>query len=175
MSQASAIPATIDPVSFAAVERDFTGFSQALGDSFARFGFAVISDHGLPQAKIDDALAAARTFFALPEPVKRAYKVGLAGQRGYTPFGVETAKGAAHYDLKEFWHVGRDLPPGHRFAAQMPPNVWPDADAPGFHAAVGWLYGALDAMGLKVLEAIAAWLGLEREFFAPTVQDGNSI
>ena len=175
MSQAPALPATIDPVSFTAFERDFAGFSQALGSSFARFGFAVISDHGLPQARIDAALDAARAFFALPEPVKRAYKVGLAGQRGYTPFGVETAKGHAHYDLKEFWHTGRELPPDHRFRELMPDNVWPDADAPGFRQAVGWLYGALDAMGLKVLEAIAAWLELERGFFAPTVQDGNSV
>ena len=175
MSQAAALSTTIDPVSFAAFEGDFAGFSGALGDSFARFGFAVIADHGLPQAKIDAAMDAAKAFFALPDPVKRRYKVGLAGQRGYTPFGVETAKGHAHYDLKEFWHVGRDLPPGHRFAAQMADNVWPDADAPEFHTAVGWLYGALDAMGLKVLEAIAAWLGLERGVFAPAVQDGNSI
>jgi isopenicillin N synthase-like dioxygenase len=177
MNQApsQAPPPRIDPVSFAAVGADFAAFSQALGQSFARFGFAVISDHGLSQAKIEAALAAAKVFFALPDEVKRRYQVGLAGQRGYTPFGIETAKGHAHYDLKEFWHVGRDLPPGHRFAAQMPQNVWPDTDAPGFHEAVGWLFGALDAMGLKVLEAVAAWLGLERGFFAPTVGEGNSI
>ncbi len=44
-----------------------------------------------------------------------------------------------------------------------------------FHETVGWLYGALDAMGLKVLEAIACYLGLDRQFFAPTVDFGNSI
>ena len=170
-----ALPPRIEPVSFAAFEADFAAFSRDLGASFARFGFAVICDHGLPQARIEAALDAAQAFFALPEEVKRRYKVGLAGQRGYTPFGVETAKGHAHYDLKEFWHVGRDLPPGHRFVAQMPQNVWPEAEAPGFHEAVGWLFAALDAMGSKVLEAIAAWLGLERGFFAPTVSDGNSI
>jgi isopenicillin N synthase-like dioxygenase len=175
MSQAHALPCTLDPVSFAGVDRDFAGFSDALGGSFARFGFAVICDHGLPQARIDAALAAAKTFFALPEAEKLKYRVGLAGQRGYTPFGVETAKGHAHHDLKEFWHVGRDLPPGHRFRTQMEENVWPDADVAGFHAAVGWLYGALDAMGLKVLEAIAVWLGLDRGFFAPTVEAGNSV
>jgi isopenicillin N synthase-like dioxygenase len=175
MSQAPALPATLDPVSFAQAERDFPAFAEALGQSFARFGFAVVRDHGLPQAKIDEALLAAKAFFALPERVKLKYKVGLAGQRGYTPFGVETAKGQTHHDLKEFWHVGRDLPAGHRFAAVMAENVWPEADAPGFEAAVGWLYGALDAMGLKLLEAIAAWLGLDRSFFAPTVDAGNSI
>jgi len=176
MSQQAAAPSqSITPVSFTGFEADFPGFAQALGDSFARYGFAVISDHGLPQDRIEAALDRAKAFFALPEATKRTYAQPNAGQRGYTPFGVETAKGARHYDLKEFWHVGRDLPPGHPFRARMAENLWPDADAPGFRSAVGWLYQALDAMGLKVLEAIAAWLGLERSFFAPTVDAGNSI
>jgi isopenicillin N synthase-like dioxygenase len=175
MSQAPVLPPAIAPVSFDGFQRDFAGFAEALGGSFARFGFAVISGHGLPQDRIAAALDHAKSFFALPEPAKQAYKLPNAGQRGYTPFGVETAKGATHYDLKEFWHVGRALPPGHRFAAQMAGNVWPDADVPGFRETVGWLYQALDAMGLKVLEAIAAWLDLDRGFFAPAVQDGNSV
>jgi isopenicillin N synthase-like dioxygenase len=175
MSQAADLPRTIQPVSFEDFSRDFEDFSKRLGDSFARYGFAVISDHGLPQAKIEGALDAAKAFFALPEETKLKYKLPVMGQRGYTPFGIETAKGHAHYDLKEFWHVGRDLPPGHRFRDHMADNVWPDADIPGFHEQVGWLYGALDAMGLKVLEAIAAWLGLDRHFFDPTVSEGNSI
>ncbi|MDB5494276.1 MAG: oxidoreductase iron/ascorbate family [Phenylobacterium sp.] len=175
MSQAPTLPRTIAPVSFQAFSRDFEGFSRALGDSFARYGFAVISDHGLADPKIEAALAAAKRFFALPDEVKRKYKLSVSGQRGYTPFGVETAKGETHHDLKEFWHVGRNLPPGHRYRTHMPDNVWPDADVAEFHAAVGWLYGALDAMGLKVLEAVATWLGQERHFFDATVAEGNSI
>jgi isopenicillin N synthase-like dioxygenase len=135
----------------------------------------VLSDHGVPQDRIDAALTDAKAFFALPEAAKLKYKLPVSGQRGYTPFGVETAKGEAHFDLKEFWHVGRDLPAGHRFADHMAPNIWPDADIPGFRAHVGWLFAALDAMGLKVLEAIAVYLGLERQFFDPTVDEGNSI
>ena len=175
MSQVQAQPETIAPVSLDAFAPDFDAFSRELGDSFARYGFAVVSDHGLPEDRIEAALHRAKAFFALPEPVRRSYQVPPAGQRGYTPFGIETAKGHAHYDLKEFWHVGRDLPPGHRFRDHMPDNVWPDAEVEGFREAVGWLYGALDAMGLKLLEAIAAWLGLERSFFAKTVDQGNSV
>jgi isopenicillin N synthase-like dioxygenase len=175
MSQAIALPSSIEPVSFELFSQDFEGFTQALGGSFARFGFAVISDHGLPQDRIDAAIASAKAFFALPEEAKLKYKLPVGGQRGYTPFGIETAKGAQHYDLKEFWHVGRDLPPGHRYRNHMPDNVWPDAEVPAFHETVGWLYGALDAMGLKVLEAIATYLGLDRQFFDPTVDFGNSV
>ncbi|MBW0151264.1 MAG: isopenicillin N synthase family oxygenase [Phenylobacterium sp.] len=165
---------TILPVSFDAYEADFSGFAQALGDSFTRYGFAVIGDHPLEQARIEGALAATKAFFALPEEAKRAYVVGQGGQRGYTPFGVETAKGETHHDLKEFWHMGRDLPTGHPYAQVMPPNVWP-GEVPGFQDEVSWLYGALDAMGLKVLEALAVYLGLDRQFFAPTVDHGNSV
>ena len=175
MSQAPTLPDRIAPVSFTGFSRDFPGFTQALGASFARYGFAVIADHGLPQSRIDAALAAAKAFFALPEAVKLTYKLPVGGQRGFTPFGVETAKGETHHDLKEFWHVGRELPPGHPYRGHMADNVWPDAEVAEFHAAVGWLYDALDAMGLKLLEAIACYLGLDRRFFAPTVDFGNSI
>jgi isopenicillin N synthase-like dioxygenase len=175
MSQAIALQDRIEPVSFELFTQDFDRFTRTLGDSYARWGFAVISDHGLPQDRIDAALEQMKAFFALPEEVKKRYKLPVAGQRGYTPFGIETAKGAAHYDLKEFWHVGRDLPAGHAFRDHMPDNVWPDAELPAFRAKVSWLYDALDAMGLKVLEAIATYLGLDRHFFDDKVDVGNSI
>ena len=91
---------TINAVSFRRHHEDFEGFAQDLGSSFARYGFAVISDHELDQAQIEAALASARAFFALPAEIKQRHHIaGGAGQRGYTPFGVETAKGAAHHDL----------------------------------------------------------------------------
>jgi isopenicillin N synthase-like dioxygenase len=175
MSQAHTLPPRIAPVSFTEFDRDFAHFSQTLGGSFARFGFAVISDHGIPEARIEAAVEAGKRFFALPQADKLKYKLPVGGQRGYTPFGVETAKGEVNYDLKEFWHVGRDLPPGHRYRNHMADNVWPDAEVAEFHETVGWLYDALDQMGLKVLEAIAVYLGLERRFFDSTVDFGNSI
>ena len=64
--------------------------------------------------------------------MKRKYLIpGGGGARGYTPFGIETAKGAKAHDLKEFWHVGRELPPGHQFRDHMADNVWP-AEVPSF-------------------------------------------
>jgi isopenicillin N synthase-like dioxygenase len=168
-------PSAIAPVSYRLYERDFDAFSAGLGASFARYGFAVISDHGLEQARIDNAIGDAKAFFALPEAVKRRYKIeGASGQRGYTPFGIETAKGASHYDLKEFWHVGRELPLNHPYRARMPDNVWP-AEIPTFLGRELWLYGALEHLGDKVLRAIAQYLGLERGFFAPTTHLGNSV
>jgi isopenicillin N synthase-like dioxygenase len=167
--------ADIQPIRLSLVDSDLVGAAAAFGDAFRRTGFAVVSDHGIPQALIDRALAATKALFALPEAVKAAYVVpGGGGQRGLTPFGIEAAKGAARADLKEFWHVGRDLPAGHRFVATMPANLWP-AEVPDFQPAVGALYAALDAAGRRMLRAIAVHLGLAAAFFDAPVAEGNSI
>ncbi len=165
----------IAPISLADYDRDFAAFSEALGGSFRRFGFAVIADHGLDETMLATALDRTKAFFALPEDVKRQWHVpGGAGQRGYTPFGVETAKGAALHDLKEFWHVGRDLPEGHPYRAVMPDNLWPDV-VEGFEPAARELYRALDALGLRLLRAIARSLGLADAYFEDKVRFGNSV
>ena len=170
---ASALP-PLTPVSFALYDADFDAFADQLGASFARYGFAVVTDHGLDQGRIDAAIETAKAFFALPTSTKQAYVTGQGGQRGYVAFGLETAKGASHADLKEFWHVGRDLAPGHPFRSEMPDNVWP-AEVPAFQRDETWLFNALDQLGGKILQAIARYLDLDRHFFHPTVKDGNSI
>lgn len=163
------------PVSLKLAARDPDAFAAALGRSFEETGFAVISDHGLDPALLERAMAKIKAFFALPDEVKRRYRVeGGGGQRGYTPFGVEAAKGADKVDLKEFWHVARDLPPGHPYAAQMAPNVWPK-EVEGFREALSALYAAFDDLGATVLRAIARHLKQPDDFFVPTVKDGNSI
>lgn len=166
---------TLEPISMTLFERDFPAFSDALGAAFERYGFAVVSDHGLPSADIAAALEAARAFFALPEDVKRKYCVaGGAGQRGYTPFGLETAKGETLSDLKEFWHVGRDLPPGHPDAGIMPPNLWPE-EVPLFRSSLQTLFAAFDALGGRLLRAVARRLGQPEDLLVEAVKDGDSI
>jgi isopenicillin N synthase-like dioxygenase len=169
------LAADITPIPLSLIDHDLAAAAAGFGDAFARTGFAVVSDHGISQALIDRAMAATKAFFALPETVKHRYVVpGGGGQRGLTPFGVEAAKGHAKADLKEFWHVGRELAAGHEFAAVMPPNLWPD-EVPAFHEAVWALYDALDQAGLRMLRAIAVHLGLAPDFFVDPVRDGNSI
>lgn len=168
-------PIRLDPIRLDLVDTDLPAAAAAFGDAFRRTGFAVVRDHGIPQPLIDRALAATRALFALPAAVKAGYVIsGGGGQRGMTAFGIEAAKGADRADLKEFWHVGRDLPAGHRFALNMPPNIWP-AEVPEFHAAVSALYDALDAAGRRMLRAIAVHLGLAPDFFDEPVAEGNSI
>ena len=163
------------PVSMSLQATDKARFARELGRSFREYGFAAISDHGLDQNLIKRAYTLAADFFALPEVTKMKYFIeGGGGARGYTPFGKEIAKDAKHVDLKEFWHVGRDLPEGHRYAADMAPNVVP-AEIAGWQDTVHGLYDAFDQLGVKILRAIAVDLGLEETFFDDTVKDGNSV
>ncbi len=170
------IPLAVVPlVSLADQARDPDAFAAALGGSFERFGFAMVSDHGVPEGLIERAWAMTRAFFDLPEDEKRSYYVeGGGGARGYTPFKTEIAKGAEYVDLKEFWHIGRELPEGHRFAADMAPNIWPDRPE-GFRETFLELFAAFDTAGDRLLSAIARHLGLAPDWFDPAVKDGNSV
>ena len=165
----------IASVSLKEADRDPDGFAQKLGRSFEEYGFAIIAEHGIPEALIAQAEEKAKSFFALPEEVKRKYVIpGGGGARGYTPFGIETAKGGSAHDLKEFWHVGRDLPPGHRFRDHMPDNLWP-TEVPGFKDTFLELFATFDRSGLKVLRAIARYLKIDEDYFEDAVRDGNSV
>jgi isopenicillin N synthase-like dioxygenase len=165
----------IDRVPLLSLTSGKAEFAAALGASFRRFGFAMVRDHGMDPALIAQGWTKARAFFALPDAAKRRYlAVGNGGQRGYTAFGTEIAKGATENDLKEFWHVGRDLPPGDPLAETMPPNIWP-TEVAGFRETFAPLFAAFDHVGERLLSAIALHLGLAEDWFAPRVRNGNSI
>lgn len=166
---------TLAAVSLAMADEDSAAFAERIGRSFADWGFAVVADHGIPAELIARAEAMSRAFFALPEEVKRAYHVaGGGGARGYTPFGTESAKDSDISDLKEFWHIGRELAGGHKFEPYMPPNVWPK-ELDGFRETYLEMFAAFDKAGARILEAIARYLDLAPDFFVDTVRDGNSV
>ena len=155
---------------------DAGSFSQQIGTSFREFGFALVKDHGIDPDLIARGWDLARQFFALTEQEKREYCMPRSGgARGYTPFGRETAKGAVVPDLKEFWHIGRDLPPGHRLAGTaMPANIWPEQPA-GFREVFQQLFAEFDRAGAVILSRIAVDLGLPPDWFAAATQEGNSV
>lgn len=167
--------ASIPTLSLADQARNPDAFAKAFGNSFESFGFAVVADHGIDPALIEATWAMTRAFFALPVETKARYILeGTGGARGYTPFGIEIAKDADKHDLKEFWHVGRDLPPGHRFRDHMPDNIWP-SEIPGFKETLQAIFAAFDSVGNRLLSAIARYLGLAPDWFEPAVENGNSV
>jgi isopenicillin N synthase-like dioxygenase len=156
-------------------DSDRDAFVAELGVAYREWGFAGIRGHGIDKSLIDRAYDAFVDFFALPAETKRRYHLkGTGGARGYTPFGIETAKDSRYPDLKEFFHIGRELPAGSKFAEVMPPNVWPNEVA-GFHENGLALYHALDALGSRVLRALALHIGLVENFFDAKTNFGNSI
>jgi isopenicillin N synthase-like dioxygenase len=158
---------------------DFDGqageFSRALGKAWREFGFVGIRDHGIDEALIDRAYAAFREFFALPADIKQRYhQPGCGGARGYTGFGIEQAKDHDVPDLKEFWHVGREIEGDNPDPEVLLPNAWPGEVADFKPAAMG-LYNALDALGARILSALAVEMDLEADWFADKIDYGNSI
>jgi isopenicillin N synthase-like dioxygenase len=150
-------------------------FAQDIAAAYAEYGFVIIENHGIDKALIERCLDCFRQFFALPVEEKLRYRIpNGGGARGYTAFGIETAKGAQHFDLKEFWHVGRELPPDHPFNAVMAPNIWVDS-IPEFKETTLSLYRAFDALGLRLLAAIARSVNLPANYFDDKVDLGNSV
>jgi isopenicillin N synthase-like dioxygenase len=156
-------------------DTDRVAFVAELGAAYREWGFCGIRGHGIPQADIDGAYDAFKRFFALPTETKMKYHVpGTGGARGYTPFGIETAKDSKYPDLKEFWHFGREIPRDSKYADVMAPNLWPD-EVPGFREYGYGLYQALDNLGSRVLSGLALHLELPEQFFADKTNFGNSI
>ncbi len=149
-------------------------FVRELGDAYQQFGFCGIKNHGISDQVTQDAYSVFKAFFALPTKDKRRYTAGAGGARGYTGVGIETAKDAKHPDLKEFWHVGRELPDDHPQRDRMPPNLWPE-EVTNFRQHAYGLYQALDQLGQKVLQAMALFLDQDQHYFDQRVNEGNSI
>lgn len=166
---------TIPTLDIRRFDTDRDGFVAELGAAYRQWGFAGIRGHGIEQSLIDGAYEVFQRFFALPEATKRKYHIpGSGGARGYTPFGIETAKDSKYPDLKEFWHVGREIARDSRYAEVMPANLWPE-EIPEFRQYAYGLYQALDHLGSRVLSALALHIGLPADFFADKTQLGNSI
>ncbi len=149
--------------------------AEDIGGSFRAFGFALVQDHGIDPALVASGWRLTEGLFALPEAEKRGYFVeGLAGARGYTPFGTEIAKGGRFHDLKEFWHVGREASLGAGLGDSMPANIWP-VRPEGFRDTFTRLYAEFDRVGALILSRIALHLGLAPDWFEPVVAGGNSV
>ena len=156
-------------------DSDRSAFVAELGRAYREFGFCCISGHGIAASLVDDAYAAFERFFALPDAVKRRYHVkGGGGARGYTPFMVETAKDSEHPDLKEFWHIGREISRDSPYALAMPENLWPE-EVPEFRELGYGLYQALDQLGTRVLRALALHIDLPEHYFDDKTNFGNSV
>lgn len=146
-------------------------FVAEFGAAYEEWGFAGITGHQLDPNLVKRALTAAENFFALPEPIKHKYQSNALGRsRGYVPFGTEKAKDSTHSDLKEFFHIGRELPNVDYLAD----NVWP-SEPEKFRSVFESLYTELDQLAKKILAVAALYLELPEDYFADRVARGEAL
>lgn len=157
-------------------QNDQVTFVNQVLTGLKEYGFIVLTDHTIEQEKVDRAYSYVQKFFALDEETKmKYYDKKIAGQRGYTPFKREHAKNNPNPDLKEFWHVGRELEPSSQYYNVYPKNMWPDKEIAEFKKAFLDLYNSMDATAKVMLEAIGKGLDVPSNYFSEMIHDGNSI
>ncbi len=150
-------------------------FVKALGEAYETIGFVAVKNHLIDEPTVEKLYSQVQKFFELPADVKKKYEVeGLAGQRGYTSFGKEHAKGSNAGDLKEFWHFGQYVSGDDPIKKEYPDNV-SVSDLPEFNEVGEKAYKALENTGKYMLRAIALFLGLEETYFDAKIHHGNSI
>lgn len=150
-------------------------FASRLGRAFEDVGFVAVKNHGIPQALIQEMYGVVQAFFSLALEKKRGYEIpGLSGQRGYTSFGKEHAKGFDTPDLKEFYQYGQMVEDEEKNADEYPENVRVP-EVKGFDATFYGAYRAFETSGIALLQAIALYLGLPERYFDNFVHNGNSI
>jgi len=149
-------------------------FVKKLGNAFRKIGFVALKGHFLTPKIIAELHLQTEAFFKLPLEVKKKYEIpNLGGQRGYTSFGKEHAKGCKTGDLKEFWHFGQYL---EKDDLNL---IYPDniiiSEIPEFNEIGKKAYQLLEKTALQVLRGIASYLELEEKYFDGYIKNGNSI
>ncbi|MFN3795481.1 MAG: isopenicillin N synthase family dioxygenase [Chitinophagaceae bacterium] len=150
-------------------------FVQALGKAYEEVGFVAVKNHGIPDELIRQQYEYVQQFFSLPLEKKLQYEIaGLAGQRGYTSFGREHAKGSDAPDLKEFFQFGQMVDASHPLKWEYPDNVQVK-EIGAFNPTLESAYRHFEQSGRSLLQAIALYLELDEHYFDEHIEDGNSI
>ncbi|APA66075.1 isopenicillin N synthase family dioxygenase [Maribacter sp. 1_2014MBL_MicDiv] len=150
-------------------------FINEIGKAFEEIGFVALGGHFLSDELVDSLYAEIKAFFDLPDDVKDRYQIeGIGGQRGYTSFGKEHAKGRKEGDLKEFWHFGQYVEDNDKLEKEYPANVIVK-ELPEFNIVGKETYKMLEKTAKYVLRALALHLNLDEFYFDNFIKNGNSI
>ena len=150
-------------------------FVDEIGNAYEEIGFVALKNHFLDDTLVDNLYKEVKDFFDLPTDTKKKYEIeGLGGQRGYTSFGKEHAKGKKEGDLKEFWHFGQEPDPNANLSDNYPANVIVE-ELEDFNKTGMQAYRMLEKTGIYVLRALALYIGLDEFYFDHWASNGNSI
>ena len=144
--------------------------AEAIGDACRSLGFFYVRNHGVDRELIERLRSLSLEFFSWPESSKERFSMQHGGRawRGYFPLGGELTSGVP--DQKTGLYLGVDLPADDaRVVAQQPlhgANLLPsDAELPRLRASVNEYIGNVSALADRLLEHVAASLGLARDYF----------
>ena len=150
-------------------------FVEELGKAFEETGFVSVRNHGVPQELIDRYYALTETFFQLSTEQKKTYEIPeYAGQRGYTSFGRDHAKGSEAPDLKEFWQIGQEVEGEVLDKKDYPDNI-KGSELPEFADLGNQLFKSFENSARELLRAIGIHLGIGEFYFDKHIHNGNSI
>lgn len=150
-------------------------FVNDIGKAYEEIGFVALRGHFLDDKLVESLYQNIQAFFNLPMETKLSYEQeGTGGQRGFTSFGKEHAKGRTEGDLKEFWHFGQQLNSNSKYQEVYPENIKVD-ELPDFNTSGAQAYKLLEKTGVFVLRALAIYLNLDEFYFDKYVAEGNSI
>lgn len=150
-------------------------FIKEIGEAYEEIGFVALKGHFLSDDLSEKLYTEVKSFFNLPDEIKESYEIdGIGGQRGFTAFGKESAKGKKEGDLKEFWHFGQEVEGNEKLKAEYPNNVIVN-EVPNFNKVGMETYKKLEKTAIYVLRALALYVGLDEFYFDKYVLNGNSI
>ena len=150
------------------LDGDIGTVAAALHDAATEIGFFYVANHGIPQATMEGAFAAARLFFDMPDAIKQSVAIGT-DQRGWMGPGMSKLAGARTADRKEVFFWGREIAANDPDIGKpmVAPNRWPDARVPCLREGIEPYYRAVCAVGAMLMRAVAVSLGGAPDAFAP--------
>jgi isopenicillin N synthase-like dioxygenase len=157
-----------DPAGIAALHRACIGT-----------GFFYVTNHGVPDALIQDTLREAKNFFALPLEQRETVSLTRSPcNRGYEPLKAQTLEAGTPPDLKEGFYIGNELALDHPNVLagffNQGPNQWP-AGLPAFRAVMERYFATLTQLSSRLMGAMALSLGLPGDHFASLCESPMAV
>lgn len=159
----------IDNLDLAKLDARETGEMTRLANAVKNVGFLTVSNTGIEADRVRQVMDSYRSFFVLPEPIKRKVDMALTGSnRGWGAAQSEQVDPGANPDYKQVFDCGYELPAGDPVAARelsvYAPNLWPE-DMLDFKVDIQAYYTETAGVAMRILRAIAAAIGQDDTAF----------